>query len=330
MLHRPTPPTNLFSETKKFIHAEVDMAAAGPDVAPGMSKGYVYQGSDGMPVFVDCPDGSGVFINKPNDGCQPIPAAGSPNIGTRSGMNAYEPGVYAGYDEINSSGDAVTTWCTKGKAFYENDPAAGCKPYAKGTDQTKPCDPGFTLDPAKGCIPTKEMCSTYGPNSRPAQDITLGSWGCCNEDENLKDGYCICKPGTNRKDPSDPSSPCVSGSISNNKKDKNPVAPTLCGDGEYKDASGKCIKKTNPDKPSSEKTEKSSSGMWWVVGGLALAGVAVGAMYMSNEEKKKDKSKLPANKDKESDSPARGFSTNPTNILGYSHNPMGMPKLLMR
>lgn len=68
--------------------------------------------------------------------------------------------------------------------------------------QDKPTGGG--LDPS--------ICKQYGANYSLYFDKASGEWVCgfCRDDEYMSaDGFCMCKPGTDRKDPSDVNSSCV-------------------------------------------------------------------------------------------------------------------------
>lgn len=221
------------------VFAEVEMEAYGQEVAPGYLSGYRYfdfSGDEPEEIQVQCPAGSGVKIDSPNDGCQNFPTC--------------KPGFI--WDGFSCKFENWGAPCKSGNASGTYDEYGKCITHG--------CDPGYVMDPQKGCVPEK-------------------------------------KP--------QPTQPAVT-----------------CAADEIKDASGKCVKKPKVDEKSTTKTEKKSNTALWVGGAILLAAAGVGAaMYMKKDDSESDEEL------------ARGSSTprqpNPTSHLGYQHNPIGIPTLLL-
>lgn len=175
---------------------------------------------------------------------------------------------YAGY--IGSNGKF---WgcCPGGTLPNEAADECECPPDTLWDDAQQMCvatdgagpPGGGTTTPVKG--PKPDCVGIYGKSHYVTWSEADGAWACfqCRPDERgQEDGLCYCKPGTVRKDANDPNSPCVPAGKSGGDGDDGDKTPG-----------------TTDDKPTGGKEEKS---IWpWILGGVAVAAVVGGAIYMS-------------------------------------------------
>lgn len=236
--------------------------------------------------------------------------------------------------QASEANSAFGEWLTSGCNYYyqlqnaKNQPAPEACPEYYHDDGYGNClfdHEGWDCQ-ADGGVP-----GTYGatgsciPLDNPAQN--------CGPDEVFDGTNCVKNtgPGPNPDKPGpgpQPKPGCPTGQVKNaaGKCVPNGTNPsTGCKPDEVKNAAGQCVPKT-VDKPASTKTEKKS--VWpWVAGGVLVAGAAGGAYYYSTREDE-EKPKTPARKS--NPTKAKGKHKEPCNAMGYHHNPIGMPRLLMR